>query len=74
MRTWPGARHSGHPETGVAAVGGDLSEVLTAEHEVLGGASAAFACCFVTAVAQVDHGEQKHDTDGGELQRSCRSA
>lgn len=67
MRTWPGARHSGHPEAGVVAVG-PLADVFTAEHEVLGGASAASACCFVTAVAQVDHGEQKHDTDGGELQ------
>ncbi len=31
LRTWPGARHSGHPEAGVAAVG-LLAEVLTAEH------------------------------------------
>ena len=31
LRTWPGARHSGHPEAGVAAVG-SLAEALTAEH------------------------------------------
>lgn len=31
LRTWPGARHSGHPEAGVAAVG-PLAEVLTAQH------------------------------------------
>jgi aminoglycoside 3-N-acetyltransferase len=31
LRTWPGARHSGHPEAGVAAVG-PAAEVLTAEH------------------------------------------
>jgi aminoglycoside 3-N-acetyltransferase len=31
LRTWPGARHSGHPEAGVAAVG-PLAEALTAEH------------------------------------------
>ena len=31
LRTWPGARHSGHPEAGVAAVG-PLAETLTAEH------------------------------------------
>lgn len=31
LRTWPGSRHSGHPEAGVAAVGG-LAEGLTAEH------------------------------------------
>lgn len=31
LRTWPGARHSGHPEAGVAAVG-RLAETLTAEH------------------------------------------
>ena len=31
LRTWPGARHSGHPEAGVAAVG-LLAEVLTAGH------------------------------------------
>jgi aminoglycoside 3-N-acetyltransferase len=31
LRTWPGARHSGHPEAGVAAVG-PLADVLTAEH------------------------------------------
>jgi aminoglycoside 3-N-acetyltransferase len=31
LRTWPGSRHSGHPEAGVAAVG-SLAEVLTAEH------------------------------------------
>ncbi len=31
LRTWPGARHSGHPEAGVAAVG-LLAEALTAEH------------------------------------------
>ncbi len=30
LRTWPGARHSGHPEAGVAAVG-PLAEALTAE-------------------------------------------
>lgn len=31
LRTWPGSRHSGHPEAGVAAVG-PLAEALTAEH------------------------------------------
>ncbi len=31
LRTWPGARHSGHPEAGVAAVG-PLAEALTAKH------------------------------------------
>jgi aminoglycoside 3-N-acetyltransferase len=31
LRTWPGARHSGHPEAGVAAVG-PLAETLIAEH------------------------------------------
>ncbi|MGH3144268.1 MAG: aminoglycoside 3-N-acetyltransferase [Rubrobacter sp.] len=31
LRTWPGARHSGHPEAGVAAVG-PLAETLTANH------------------------------------------
>ena len=31
LRTWPGARHSGHPEAGVAAVG-PLSDELTAKH------------------------------------------
>lgn len=31
LRTWPGARHSGHLEAGVAAVG-PLADVLTAEH------------------------------------------
>ncbi len=31
LRTWPGARHSGHPEAGVAALG-PLAEALTAEH------------------------------------------
>ncbi|MGH3146694.1 MAG: aminoglycoside 3-N-acetyltransferase, partial [Rubrobacter sp.] len=31
LRTWPGSRHSGHPEAGVAAVG-SLAESLTAEH------------------------------------------
>lgn len=31
LRTWPGARHSGHPEAGVAALG-PLSETLTASH------------------------------------------
>ncbi len=31
LRTRPGARHSGHPEAGVAAVGG-LAEALTADH------------------------------------------
>ncbi len=31
LRTWPGARHSGHPEAGVAAVG-PLAEALTADH------------------------------------------
>jgi aminoglycoside 3-N-acetyltransferase len=31
LRTWPGARHSGHPEAGVAAIG-QLAEVLTASH------------------------------------------
>jgi aminoglycoside 3-N-acetyltransferase len=31
LRTWPGSRHSGHPEAGVAAVG-PLAEALTASH------------------------------------------
>ena len=31
LRTWPGARHSEHPEAGVAAIG-PLAEPLTAEH------------------------------------------
>ncbi|MDP8951632.1 MAG: aminoglycoside 3-N-acetyltransferase, partial [Actinomycetota bacterium] len=31
LRTWPGARHSGHPEAGVAAVG-PLADALTAGH------------------------------------------
>ena len=31
LRTWPGSRHSGHPEAGVAAVG-PLAEILTASH------------------------------------------
>ena len=31
LRTWPGARHSGHPEAGVAVVG-PLAEALTAGH------------------------------------------
>nr|WP_207955861.1 AAC(3) family N-acetyltransferase [Rubrobacter marinus] len=31
LRTWPGARHSGHPEAGVAAVG-PLAGTLTAAH------------------------------------------
>jgi aminoglycoside 3-N-acetyltransferase len=31
LRTWPGARHSGHPEAGVAALG-PLAEALTATH------------------------------------------
>src|SRR5215203_1502085 len=31
LRTWPGSRHSGHPEAGVAAVG-PLAEALTAAH------------------------------------------
>lgn len=31
LRTWPDARHSGHPEAGVAAVG-PLADVLTGEH------------------------------------------
>ena len=31
LRTWPGARHSGHPEAGVVAVG-SLADVLTAGH------------------------------------------
>ncbi len=31
LRTWPGGRHSLHPEAGVAAVG-PLAEVLTASH------------------------------------------
>jgi aminoglycoside 3-N-acetyltransferase len=31
LRTWPGARHSGHPEAGVAAVG-PLAEALTSKH------------------------------------------
>lgn len=31
LRTWPGSKHSGHPEAGVAAVG-SLAKYLTAEH------------------------------------------
>lgn len=31
LRTWPGSRHSGHPEAGVAAVG-HLARALTAQH------------------------------------------
>ena len=31
LRTWPGARHSGHPEAGVAAVG-LLAEAVTVGH------------------------------------------
>lgn len=31
LRTWPGARHSEHPEAGVAAIG-PLAETITAEH------------------------------------------
>jgi aminoglycoside 3-N-acetyltransferase len=31
LRTWPGTRHSGYPEAGVAAVG-PLAEVITAGH------------------------------------------
>jgi len=31
LRTWPGTRHSGHPEAGVAAVG-TLAEEITASH------------------------------------------
>lgn len=31
LRTWPGARHSGHPEAGITAVG-RLAEILTASH------------------------------------------
>ncbi|QIN82727.1 aminoglycoside 3-N-acetyltransferase [Rubrobacter tropicus] len=31
LRTWPGARHSGHPEAGVAALG-PLAEDVTASH------------------------------------------
>jgi aminoglycoside 3-N-acetyltransferase len=31
LRTWPGARHSRHPEAGVAAVG-LLADAVTAEH------------------------------------------
>lgn len=31
LRTWPGSRHSGHPEAGVAAIG-PLAGNLTAEH------------------------------------------
>lgn len=31
LRTWPGARHSGHPEAGVAAVG-RLAGILTDSH------------------------------------------
>jgi aminoglycoside 3-N-acetyltransferase len=31
LRTWPGSRHSGHPEAGVTAVG-PLAEALTASH------------------------------------------
>src|ERR671910_916761 len=29
LRTWPGARHSGHPEAGVAAVGALAREITT---------------------------------------------
>ncbi len=31
MRTWPGARHSGHPEAGVAAIG-PFADALASEH------------------------------------------
>ena len=31
LRTWPGARHSGHPEAGVAALG-PLADAVTASH------------------------------------------
>ena len=31
LRTWPGSRHSGHPEAGVAAIG-PLATTLTARH------------------------------------------
>jgi aminoglycoside 3-N-acetyltransferase len=31
LRTWPGSRHSGHPEAGVAAIG-PLAEEITTEH------------------------------------------
>lgn len=31
LRTWPGSRHSGHPEAGVAAVG-PLADAITASH------------------------------------------
>jgi aminoglycoside 3-N-acetyltransferase len=31
LRTWPSVRHSGHPETGVAAVG-PLAEAVTVGH------------------------------------------
>lgn len=31
LRTWPGSRHSGHPEAGVAAIG-PLAEAITASH------------------------------------------
>ena len=31
LRTWPGARHSGHPEAGVAALG-PLADAITASH------------------------------------------
>ena len=31
LRTWPGARHSGHPEAGLAALG-PLAEALTTSH------------------------------------------
>ena len=31
LRTWPGARHSGHPEAGVTAVG-PLADTLTSDH------------------------------------------
>ena len=31
LRTWPGSRHSGHPEAGVAAIG-PLATTLTASH------------------------------------------
>jgi len=31
LRTWPGSRHSGHPEAGVAAVG-PLADSITASH------------------------------------------
>jgi aminoglycoside 3-N-acetyltransferase len=31
LRTWPGSRHSGHPEAGVAAIG-PLADAITASH------------------------------------------